>query len=553
MKNQRTNGKKQGSGNRVLTVLKREKFGILVLFLAAAVFFCVRAFLNAQTANGPKTLSSVAADLEGTPALSDEMAVLTVSTDGETWLFENGGKYLTAGAQESLFFSDKRLPESEWEVQKQADGSFYLVNEAATHEGEPLCVSYLAGFTTYYYHENSSTMKLRFYNVPEDGGALTVCAAEPEDRSAVVIAHPRSGTVLTAALTDEAKTGDYAEYEKAKVLKVLSDSTVRDDASDGGWRGEQVLLAEILSGRYKGDRMEVTYNVGPLQGDPVKEGDGVAVILSTYKDGTVRGTVYEYDRIPALIAIVAVFFLIVALVGGRTGVKSLLGLVFTFLCLFGLLIPLLLRGFPTLPSVFVTAVFVAVVSFTLLGGVHRKTVTAMLGSVAGTAIALGFGVLAQTLARVNGLRISDVEALLQLRQTGTPIGLRGLLVAGVVISALGAVMDVSMSIASALEEVHAADGTLGVRALFRSGMNIGRDMVGTMTNTLILAFLGSGLTLIIYLYSLHLQPFQLYPSSYVALELISGVASSIGMVLSIPVTALLSAFLLGRKKTARTK
>ena len=105
-----------------------------------------------------------------------------------------------------------------------------------------------------------------------------------------------------------------------------------------------------------------------------------------------------------------------------------------------------------------------------------------------------------------------------------------------------------MSISSALEEVHAANPERGVRELFRSGMNIGRDMVGTMTNTLILAFLGAGFTLIIYLYSLGLQPFQLYPSAYVAIELISGVASSVGMILAIPLTAIISALLLkGRK------
>lgn len=111
---------------------------------------------------------------------------------------------------------------------------------------------------------------------------------------------------------------------------------------------------------------------------------------------------------------------------------------------------------------------------------------------AGTALALLFGLLAQALTRVDGLRIEDVEPLLQLRQTGTPIGLRGLLVGGIIISALGAVMDVTMGIASSLAEVHAANPQLSRRELFRSGMNIGRDMVGTMTNTLILAFWAAG-------------------------------------------------------------
>ena len=112
----------------------------------------------------------------------------------------------------------------------------------------------------------------------------------------------------------------------------------------------------------------------------------------------------------------------------------------------------------------------------------------------------------------------------------------------------GAVMDVAMSISSALTEVHTVAPDRDGRALFRSGMNIGRDMVGTMTNTLILAFLGSGFTLILYLYSLGLSPRQLLSSAYVSLEVVSGVASSVGVILSIPLTALITAEVFTREK-----
>ena len=163
------------------------------------------------------------------------------------------------------------------------------------------------------------------------------------------------------------------------------------------------------------------------------------------------------------------------------------------------------------------------------------------------ALALVFALLAQRLLRINGLRGADVEPLLQLRQTGTPIGLKGLLAAGVILSALGAVMDVAMSLSSALSEVHAADPTLDARALFRSGMNIGRDMVGTMTNTLILAFLGSGLTLTLYLYPLVLSAHQLLSSASLSVGVTTEVSGSIGVILSVPITALISAWAYARK------
>ena len=358
---------------------------------------------------------------------------------------------------------------------------------------------------------------------------------------------------LREEAADGSRPGDYVEYERGAVASILQDSTFSDPDSDGGFRGEQMLLVDVKTGQYKGEQLLVYNYVGPLSGVPVREGDSVSLIISTYSDGSHRANVFEYDRIPALLIVLGLFFGVTVLVGRKTGAKSLLALVITVAALFYILFPLLIRGAPTLPTVFLVCVYITIVSFTILGGIQRKTLCAMLGTVAGTAFAMLFGLLAQSLCRVSGLRVADVEPLLQLRQTGTPIGLQGLLVAGIIVSALGAVMDVAMSISSALEEVHAANPQLGFRALFRSGMNIGQDMVGTMTNTLILAFLGSGFTLILYLYSLGLSRYQLLPSAYLSIEVISGVSSSIGMILAIPLTAAVSALLIERKKAPAEK
>ena len=354
------------------------------------------------------------------------------------------------------------------------------------------------------------------------------------------IAAPEKETAIDAA--------EYAEYENAVITEVLSDNTFTDPAADNALRGEQILLAEVKTGQYKGEIMQVYGYVGPLYGGQLKVGDGVTLLISTYADGTHTATVYEYNRLPVLMVIVALFLIATVAVGGKVGAKSLVALAITLVCLFWILIPLLMKGAPTLLTVFLVCAYITVVTMVILGGVQRKTVCAALGTIAGTALALLFGLAAQGLARVDGLRLTDVEPLLQLRQTGTPLGLRGLLVGGIVISALGAVMDVAMSIASALTEVHTVAPNRNTRELFRSGMNIGRDMVGTMTNTLILAFLGSGFALIIYLYSLGLSPYQLISSSYLTIEVVSSISSSIGVILSVPLTALISSVILTRGK-----
>lgn len=345
-----------------------------------------------------------------------------------------------------------------------------------------------------------------------------------------------------------AEPEEYAEYDTGTVLEILSDSTEADDAADGAYRGDQLMLVEITSGRYEGETMQVYNYVGPLYGAPLKVGDSAVLIVSTYADGSHTATVYEFNRLHALAAIIALFVIATVLVGGKTGAKSLISLVITLICIFLILLPMLMKGFPTLLTVFLICAYVAVVSFTILGGVSRKTLCASLATICGIAVALLFGLAAQALARIDGLRLADVEPLLQLRQTGTPIGLRYLLVGGIVISALGAVMDVAMSIASAISEIHSVNPALSTKELFRSGMNIGRDMVGTMTNTLILAFLGSSFVIVIYLYSIGLQPYQLLSSSYFAIEVISGISSSIGVIISVPLTALISAYVMGGKK-----
>lgn len=341
---------------------------------------------------------------------------------------------------------------------------------------------------------------------------------------------------------------ELVEFEKATVTEIPYEDMDIDEVADGAYTGEQDLIVHIKSGRYKGDTMEVDNYFGPLTGVPVKVGDSVTITIKTRNDGTRYASVYEYNRIPLLAVFLLLFFLVIIVIGGLTGLKSLVGLTFTVVCLFAILIPMLLKGAPNIPTTFLMCVYIAFVCFTILGGVHRKSMSAFLGTAAGAFFAMVLGIVVQSAGKINGLRLEEAEPLLQLKYAGAAVEVQGLLVASIIICALGAVMDVAMSISSALEEVHAANPSMPRSDLFRSGMNIGRDMVGTMTNTLILAFLGSEFTLMIFLYARGLSFYQLFSTAFVTLETISGLSSSLGMILAIPLTALISSALIARKK-----
>ena len=346
---------------------------------------------------------------------------------------------------------------------------------------------------------------------------------------------------------------DYAEYETGTVVQILMDNCESDSVSEGAYRGEQQLLVEITSGQYEGKTLLALNAVGPMYGEPAKVGQSVVLIVNTYSTGELSATIYEYNRTPIVFLILGLFVLSAVLVGGKTGAKSILGLALTVVMLLFVFLPLLLKGWDPVTTAFFLCSLVAMACFIILGNCSKKILCACIGTVAGMAFAMLFGILAQKLLHLDGLRATDAEALLQLRQTGTPVRIRGLLIAGVIISSLGAVMDVAMSISSALSELKTVDTKLTAKNLWHSGMNIGRDMVGTMTNTLILAILGSSTVLILYLYSLNLSWNQLMSSSFLGIEIISSISSGIGVILAVPLTTLTCALIYGGRKEKNEK
>ena len=162
---------------------------------------------------------------------------------------------------------------------------------------------------------------------------------------------------------------DYAEYERGVITDVLADNTETDEVSDGGYRGEQLLLATVRTGQYKGETMQVSNFVGPLYGQPLQVGQSAVLLISTYADGTHTATVYEYNRAVGLAVIVGLFLLVTVAVGGKVGAKSLVALAITLVCLFFIMIPLLMKGAPTLLTVFLVCAYITVVTMVILGGV----------------------------------------------------------------------------------------------------------------------------------------------------------------------------------------
>ena len=333
-------------------------------------------------------------------------------------------------------------------------------------------------------------------------------------------------------------------FVPAKVTAVLEDDAQPDwENSEGRRIGTQELEIRILSGRHRGEVLPLTNYLSALFNVDVGVGDRIIVRLITQEDGSYYASLFNYDRALVMGGALLVFCAVLVLLGGRKGVRALLGLVFTLVCLWFLLIPGLIRGLPAIPLTIAVAAVCAAASLILLDGPSRKSLCAILGCVGGVAAAGLFAALVGALTPMDGFNMSEAENLL-LYGAEKGLSIRGLLVCGVLVAALGAVMDVAMSIASAAWELREHNDGLSRRELFRSGMNIGRDAMGTMANTLILAFAGSSFNLLILIQIYDIPFLQLANTDFLCIEMLQSVAGSMGILLTVPLVAAISAYLM---------
>ncbi|MDO4270428.1 MAG: YibE/F family protein [Eubacteriales bacterium] len=331
-------------------------------------------------------------------------------------------------------------------------------------------------------------------------------------------------------------------FEKAVVTAVLQDNL----QPDGSRVGEQRVRVRMKTGVRAGQELEITSPSGYLFGAGCVPGMNV-VVMQSVSGGSTVASVYAQDRERAIYGFAALYLLALCLVGGRQGAKGALGLVFTFACILFVYLPLVYRGWPPFWAAVFVCVVTALVTLYLIGGPTRKTLAATGGTVAGVVIA-GLAAAAFSAASgVTGWNVSDIESLLTLWNTnGIQVG--GLLFSGLLISSLGAVMDVAMSIASAMGEMREQGPDMGRLALFRAGMRVGRDMMGTDSNTLILAFAGGSVSMLLLDYAYDLPYSQIINSNNIGVAVMQGLSGSFGIVLSVPVTVLLAVLLYTRGK-----
>lgn len=339
---------------------------------------------------------------------------------------------------------------------------------------------------------------------------------------------------------------------KAKVIEIID--TTLNEYKIGNETYNQTTIyfkAKILSGDDKGEIVEAVQQINDLYAGQQKEITDGKKILLMEMNGTNEADyiMAEYVRTDYLFVLGIIFLIFLIVFGQKKGVNTILSLVLTCLSIFIVFIPAVLSGHNIYVWSIITCLFIIVMTLLLINGISKKTLCSMIGCIAGIFLTSLLTIIMAKFMHLTGL-VDEQSYYLQLADNNQTFDLIAMIFGGIIIGAVGAIMDVAVSLSASLLEVYekAKEKDKNIKSLMKSGLTIGRDMMGTMSNTLVMAYIGSSLstTLLLVIYSGSL--IELLNREMIIVELLQIIVGSFGLLLTIPFTSLICSFIYCRIK-----
>ncbi|MGL4982861.1 MAG: YibE/F family protein [Treponemataceae bacterium] len=338
------------------------------------------------------------------------------------------------------------------------------------------------------------------------------------------------------------------KFYSAKILRIENIDT---SSSDEVMETKTITFyAKIKDGEFKNEIIEGLQEINsfvPFKQREVQAGDSVILVQFNNFEGAGEWRYSGHSRQTILFWMICIFLLCVIFLGKAKGVATNLSLIFSTLTIFQIYIPGILKGYNIYLLTIIVSFFIIFSSLIIINGLNSKTFAAIFGNLVGVILAGLCAVFMSFILDFTGI-IDASFIVLQELNPENPIDLRAILWGGVVIGSLGAVMDVAMTISSALQEIYDTMQKKSFMGLVKSGMNIGKDAIGTMTNTLILAYIGSSLATVL-LFSAHNKNLlYLINTEKIASEIVQAVIGSMGILFAVPATVLGASYILTKKK-----
>ncbi len=338
----------------------------------------------------------------------------------------------------------------------------------------------------------------------------------------------------------------YKESEKcmAKVIAVDDSAIISSGLIKSG---EQSCTLKILSGKFKGEITE-GYNLlsGSLESDKIFKVGDKALVLVSHKNGEILSTnMVDVYRINKEMILAAVFVIFLVAFAGRTGLYAILSFAITVLSIWKILVPCCLNGInPIWVSLFIVAVLTLVI-IVFVYGFDKRSLVASLGSLLGTITTCILGICFTDYFQIHGAVMSYSETLLYCGYSS--LNLTQIFMSSIFIGASGAMMDLSVDITSAVYEVVQKKPDIRPIEAIKSGFNIGRAAMGTMTTTLLLAYSGGYLALLMTFMAQGTPIINILNYKYVSAEILQTIVGSFGLVTVAPFTAIVAGILLTKK------
>lgn len=341
---------------------------------------------------------------------------------------------------------------------------------------------------------------------------------------------------------------DVDNFYKAKVIAIGEVDTEEFTFDDISYMENKRINfeAKISSGPHKGETVHAVQEVNSMyaiQPNEIEEGDKILVSYMP-ADGIYEEEwiFVEYNRTDTVMWLTLIFLFLIIVLGGGKGFSTVLSLIFTILIIFLVFIPSILKGYNIYLSTSIITIYIIFMSLTIINGVNKKTLCAIVGNIGGVAIAALIAIMLNNILNLTGF-IDEDYVYLTYMELDNPINLVAIIWSGIVIGSLGAIMDVAMSISSAMNELAENMEKKTFSRMLQSGMTIGRDAIGTMTNTLILAYVGSSLATVLLLIVYNKNLLYLFSMEMIVVEVLQAVIGSMGILFAVPVTALFSAYI----------
>ncbi len=312
---------------------------------------------------------------------------------------------------------------------------------------------------------------------------------------------------------------------------------------------KQTLYVEVLSGPRKGERHYAEFDrSNPSGGDPYelcKEGDRLLCFFTVDDKGEIQdnGTITDFHRMPSIIWTFVIFLALLLLLTGKRGIKSFVALIVTCAGIILIILPMMLSGVNPVLAAVLGCLFAIVTTLVLVYGFTVKTLAAALGALGGVVVAGLFTALMNGILHMTGTTSSEAT-MLSLHFANGEIDLNGIMFAAILIGSLGGTIDVGVSIASALDEMRERAPEITASEMIASGLKIGSDIMSASLNTLILAYVGSAIHLLLMLRINGIAMIDVMNAETITSELLRALAGSFGLLFTVPITSFVAGAML---------